>query len=113
MPPPRKKKKSQAGTVVALAACAAALVLLVLVCPWEPVSHAMYSVGSEDGSAQVGTLTNAYDGLRISELMTASPTTRANTPTGWKYGTAPTGTSAWPVWACPTGATPFASCSPT
>ena len=46
MPPPRKKKKSRAGTIVALAACAAALVLLVLVCPWEPVSHAMYSVGS-------------------------------------------------------------------
>ena len=72
MPPPRKKKKSRAGTIVALAACAAALVLLVLVCPWEPVSHAMYSVGSEDGSAQVGTLTNAYDGLRISELMTSN-----------------------------------------
>ena len=59
-------------SIVALAACAAALVLLVLVCPWEPVSHAMYSVGSEDGSAQVGTLTNAYDGLRISELMTSN-----------------------------------------
>ena len=84
--PPPRKKKSRASIILALAACAAALALLVLVCPWEPVSHATYSVGSEDGSAQVGALTNAYDGLRISELMTSN------------QGSVPDDRGAYPDW---------------
>ena len=70
MPPPkRKRKKSKATIFLSLIVCAAALALLVVICPWEPMSHATHSVGTADGNAQVGEHTNAYQGLRISEII--------------------------------------------
>lgn len=87
MPPPkRKRKKSKATIILSLTVCAAVLVLLVLVCPWEPIRHANYSVGSSDGTAQVGQPSNAYDGLRISEVMASN------------HGSVPDDNGAYPDW---------------
>lgn len=87
MPPPkRKRKKSKATIILSLIVCAAALALLVVICPWEPMSHATHSVGTADGNAQVGEHTNAYQGLRISEIM------------GSNHGSVPDDTGAYPDW---------------
>lgn len=70
--PRRSRKKSRAGVVMALGVCAAALLLLVLLTPWEPITHATYSMQGENGLAEVGQVTDRYKGLVISELMTSN-----------------------------------------
>lgn len=63
------KRKSRFGIVMMLAAFAALAALIVIVSPKEPISHAAYTIGAEDGQVETGNLTNAYQGLVISEVM--------------------------------------------
>lgn len=64
-----KKKRS---VVPALLACAAALALLVILLPKEPLKQATTTVGASDGQVAAALPAGAYEGLRISEIMSAN-----------------------------------------
>lgn len=65
-------RKKRASIVMMLAVFAAVAALIVLVSPKEPISHASYTIGTSDGHVETGDLTNAYQGLMISEIMPAN-----------------------------------------
>lgn len=74
--PIHQKKKSRKGVISALIVFVALVVLLVVVCPTEPISRAVYSAGTEDGLVADGLVTTGsnYEGLIISELMPSNQT---------------------------------------
>ena len=71
----RRKKRS---VVPALLALMAVLALMVAILPKEPLLRANASVQTPDGQAIEGTTSAAYQGLVISEVMTANSTAVAD-----------------------------------
>ena len=52
----------------------AVIVLIVLLTPKQPLTRALYSIGTDDGTVEEGgvRLVSAYEGVRISEVMSAN-----------------------------------------
>ena len=72
--PVRKHKKSHKGIVLAMAVFMALLALMVIIFPKEPISRAQFTAGTADGhvAGGQGTTGTAYQGLVISEAMSAN-----------------------------------------
>ncbi len=66
---PRRKKPSVLPSLLFLLAI---LVLMVSILPKEPLTHAATSIQSPDGQAPQGTPSDLYQGLVISEVMSAN-----------------------------------------
>ncbi len=66
---PRRKKPSVLPNLMMLLAI---LAIMVYVLPKEPLTHASTSIQSPDGQAPQGTPSTAYQGLVISEVMSAN-----------------------------------------
>lgn len=67
----RRKKRRKIGNAFVLLILVAAVALLIAISPWEPTSHAYFSIG---GTAGTGEGTEYYSGLVISEVMTSNQT---------------------------------------
>lgn len=70
------KKKSRKGVIAALVLFMALVAVIVVISPKEPISRAVYTMGSADGhvSDGLGTTGDTYTGLVISELMPSNQT---------------------------------------
>ncbi len=66
------RKRRKTSVVPGLLALLAVLALMVAVLPKDPLAHAMVSIGNPDGQAPVGTPSDKYNGLVISEVMSAN-----------------------------------------
>lgn len=67
--PQRKKKRSVIPALILFVGILAALVIIM---PKEPTSKASTTVATQDGQVISGTRSSLYDGLRISEVMSAN-----------------------------------------
>ncbi|MBQ3157276.1 MAG: lamin tail domain-containing protein [Clostridia bacterium] len=71
----RRQKRRKIGNALAMLLLAAAVVLLIIICPKQPVSHAYYTIGTDDNQVELhGTTGGLYAGLVISEVMTSNQT---------------------------------------
>ncbi len=71
----RRQRMRRIGNMMAMGILLGVVLLLVLVSPKEPVRHAYYTIGSEDGNVQgLGYADGEYAGLVISEVMASNQT---------------------------------------
>ncbi len=75
----QKQRRVSKSNILAAVAALALVALMVVIFPKEPVSHAWYTIGTEDNLVHntQGTTGSAYAGLVISEMM---PSNRAAVP---------------------------------
>ena len=71
----RRQKRRKIGNALAMLILLAAAALLVLICPKDPVRHAYYTIATDDNQVHAsGASSGMYQGLVISEVMTANST---------------------------------------
>ena len=71
----RRQKRRKIGNALAMLILLAAAALLVLICPKDPVRHAYYTIATDDNQVHAsGASSGVYQGLVISEVMTANST---------------------------------------
>ena len=68
----RRKKRRKIGNALVLAILVAVVAFLVIVFPWEPISHAYFSIGGD--TSGTGGDAAYYSGLVISEVMASNQT---------------------------------------
>jgi len=67
----RRKKRRKIGNAFVLLILVALVALMIIISPWEPTSHAYFSIGGATGG---GEGTAYYSGLVISEVMSSNQT---------------------------------------
>ncbi len=75
---PTSTRRKKPSVVPALLALLAVLALMVAILPKEPMQRAMATIQTGDGQASEKTPSSAYEGLVISEVMTANSTAVAD-----------------------------------
>ena len=71
----RRQRRRKIGNAFAMLLMLGLVALLIVICPKEPVTHAYYTIGTEDNQVTLGNgASQAYEGLVISEVMTSNQT---------------------------------------
>ncbi len=71
----RRQRRRRIGNIMAMVLLVALVAALIMFCPKEPVRHAYYTIGTTDNAVEAaGSVAYLYQGLVISEVMTANQT---------------------------------------